>query len=149
VALFDAVEESGHSKKRRRVILAIVAVVFVVAGLWWVLRYHKERVTILHFMNAVSADNMQQAYQIWKPSKSYSFKDFQDDWGPTGYYGPIKSFRVMKTDHLRGGSGVEIKVRLSPFQPFPEDNDFAKQNKTKEVTLWVQFGEESISFPPY
>jgi hypothetical protein len=149
VALFDAVEESGHSKKRRRVILAIVAVVFVVAGLWWVLRYHKERVTILHFMNAVSADNMQQAYQIWKPSKSYSFKDFQDDWGPTGYYGPIKSFRVMKTDHLLGGSGVEIKVRLSPFQPFPEDNDFAKQNKTKEVTLWVQFGEESISFPPY
>ncbi len=55
----------------------------------------------------------------------------------------------MKTDHLRGASGVEIKVRLSPYQPFPEDNDFPKQSKTKEVTLWVQFGDESISFPPY
>jgi hypothetical protein len=149
VGLFDEVKENPHAKTRRRVILAIVVVVFVAAGLWWVLRYHKERVTILHFMNAIIAGDMQQAYQIWKPSQSYSFKDFQDDWGPTGYYGPIKSFRVVKTDHLRGGSGVEIKVRLSPYQPFPEDDDLAKQNKTKEVTLWVQFNDESISFPPF
>jgi len=149
VDLFDAVEEPKHSKNRRRVILGIVVVVFVAAGLWWVLRYHKERVTILHFMNAVIAGNMQQAYEIWKPSQSYSLKDFQDDWGPTGYYGPIKSFRVAKTEHLHGGSGVEIKVRLSPYQPFPEDDDVAKQSKTKEVVLWVQFNDESISFPPY
>jgi hypothetical protein len=149
VGLFDAVEEPRQSKKRRRIILAIVAVVFVAGGLWWVLQYHTERVTILHFMNAVIAGNMQQAYQIWKPSQSYSFKDFQDDWGPTGYYGPIKSFRVTKTEHLRGGSGVEIKIRMSPYQPFPDDDDLAKQNKSKEVTLWVQFNDESISFPPF
>jgi hypothetical protein len=149
VGLFDAVEEPKHSKNRRRVILAIVVVVFIAGGLWWALRYHKERVTILHFMNAVIAGNMQQGYQIWKPSQSYSFKDFQDDWGPTGYYGPIKSFRVAKTEHLRGGSGVEIKIRLSPYQPFPENDDVAKQSKTKEVVLWVQFSDESISFPPF
>lgn len=149
MGLFDAVEEPHHAKKRRRIILAVVSVVFVAAGLWWVLRYHTERVTILHFMNAVIAGNMQQAYQIWKPSQSYSFKDFEDDWGPAGYYGPIKSFRVAKTDHLRGGSGVEIKVRLSPYNPFPADDDIAKQNRTKDVTLWVQFGDQSISFPPF
>jgi hypothetical protein len=149
VGLFAAIEEPRHAKKRRRLILGIVIVVFVAAGLWWVLRYHRERVTILHFMNAVVADDMQQAYRIWKPSQSYSFKDFQDDWGPTGYYGPIKSFRVVKTEHLLGGSGVEIKVRLNPYQPFPEDDDVAKQSKTKEVILWVQFNDESISFPPY
>jgi hypothetical protein len=149
VALFDAVEESRHSKKRRRTILAIVVVVFAAAGLWWVLRYHTERVTILHFMNAIIAGNMQQAYQIWKPSQSYSLKDFQDDWGPNGYYGPIKSFRITKTERLRESSGVEIRIRLSPYQPFPEDNDVAKQNKTKEVTLWVEISNQSISFPPF
>jgi len=149
VVLFDPIEEHPHSKSRRRIIVAIVLVVFAAGGLWWLLRYHKERVTILHFMNAVIAGNMQQAYEIWKPSQSYSLKDFNDDWGPNGYYGPIKSFRVAKTEHLRGGSGVEIKVRLSPYQPFPDDDDVAKQNKTKEVTLWVQFNDESISFPPF
>ena len=89
MALFDAVEESGHSKKRRRIILAIVGVVFVAAGLWWVLRYHTERVTILHFMTAVIAGNMQQAYQIWKPSHSYSLQ---------GFPGRLGTERILRTD---------------------------------------------------
>jgi hypothetical protein len=148
MALFEELQEHPRSKSRRRVILAVVLVVFIAAGLWWVLRYHKERVTILHFFNAVVAGNMQQAYQIWKPSQSYTFKDFLDDWGPTGYYGPIKSFHVAHTDHTTGASGVEIKIELSPYQPFPADNDVAKQAKTKEVTLWVEFSDQSISFPP-
>jgi hypothetical protein len=148
LALFEAVEEHPHAKSRRRVIVAIVLVAFIAAGLWWVLRYHKERVTILHFMTAVIGGNMQQAYQIWKPSGSYSFKDFQDDWGPNGYYGPIASFRIKDTDHPKSGSGVAIKIELSPYQPFPADNDMAKQSKTKEVVLWVELKDESISFPP-
>jgi hypothetical protein len=148
LALFDAVEEHPHAKTRRRAIVAIVLVLFIAGGLWWVLRYHKERVTILHFMTAVIAGNMQEGYQIWKPSPSYSFKDFQDDWGPNGYYGPVKSFHVKDSDRPRGGSAVAIKIELSPYQPFPADNDMAKQSKTKEVVLWVELKDESISFPP-
>jgi hypothetical protein len=149
LALFDAVEEHPNAKKRRRIILAIVLVVFVASGLWWALRYHKERVTILHFMNAVIAGNMQPAYQIWKPSRSYTFKDFQDDWAPNGYYGPVRSFRIKDTDRPKSSSAVAIKIELSPYQPFPADNDMAKQSKTKEVVLWVELKDESISFPPF
>jgi hypothetical protein len=149
VALFEAVEEHPNAKSRRRVIVAIVLVVFVAAGLAWVLRYHKERVTILHFMTAVIAGNMQQAYQVWKPSPSYAFKDFQDDWGANGYYGPVKSFRIKDTDRPKASSAVAIKIELSPYQPFPADNDVAKQSKTKQVVLWVEVKDESISFPPF
>ena len=149
MALFEAVEEHPNAKSRRRMILAIVLVVFVAAGLWWVLRYHKERVTILHFMTAVIAGNMQQAYQVWKPSPSYTFKDFQDDWGANGYYGPVRSFRIKDTDRPKASTAVAIKLELSPYQPFPADNDMAKQNKTKEVVLWVELKDESISFPPF
>lgn len=149
MALFEAVEEHPNAKSRRRVIVAIVLVVFVAAGLAWVLRYHKERVTILHFMTAVIAGNMQQAYQVWKPSPSYTFKDFQDDWGANGYYGPVKSFRIKDTDRPKASSAVAIKIELSPYQPFPADNDVAKQSKTKQVVLWVEVKDESISFPPF
>ena len=149
MALFEAVEEHPNAKSRRRVIVAIVLVVFVAAGLWWVLRYHKERVTILHFMTAVIAGNMQQAYQVWKPSPSYTFKDFQDDWGANGYYGPVKSFRIKDTDRPKASSAVSIKIELSPYQPFPADNDVAKQSKTKQVVLWDELKDESISFPPF
>lgn len=148
MTLFDSIEEHPHAKLRRRIIMGLSVVFLAAACLWWVLRYHTERVTILHFMNAVIAGNMQQAYQIWKPSSSYSFKDFLDDWGPNGYYGPIKSFDVAHTEHAKGGSGVEIKVKISPYGPFPNEDDMVKQSKTKEVVLWVQFGDESISFPP-
>jgi hypothetical protein len=149
LALFEAVEEHPNAKSRRRMILAIVLVVFVAAGLWWVLRYHKERVTVLHFMNAVIAGNMQQAYEVWKPSPSYTFKDFQDDWGANGYYGPVKSFHIKDTDRPKASTAVAIKLELSPYQPFPADNDMAKQSKTKEVVLWVELKDESISFPPF
>jgi hypothetical protein len=149
LALFEAVEEHPNAKARRRIIVAIVLAVFLAAGLWWVLRYHKERVTILHFMTAVIAGNMQQAYQVWKPSPSYTLKDFQDDWGANGYYGPVRSFHIKDTDRPKASSAVSIKIELSPYQPFPADNDMAKQSKTKEVVLWVELKDESISFPPF
>ena len=149
MALFEAVEESGHSKKRRRLIIGACVVVLGAIGLWWLLRFHTERVTILHFMNAVVAGNMQQAYQIWKPSPSYSFKDFQDDWGPNGYYGPVRSFNVADSSHPKLSTSVEVKIELSPYQPFPPKDDMLKQSKTKEVRLWVQSKNQSISFPPY
>ena len=44
---------------------------------------------------------------------------------------------------------MAIKLELSPYQPFPADNDMAKQSKTKEVVLWVELKDESISFPPF
>jgi hypothetical protein len=84
---------------------------FLAGSVWWLLRYHTEKVTIRHFMNAVIAGNLKQAYQIWKPSQSYSFNDFVEDWGPSGYYGPVKSFRILKRpEHRPGGSGVFIKI---------------------------------------
>lgn len=149
MALFEAVEQKPPSKVRRYLVTALVLLILLGGTLWWMLRFHSEKVTVLHFMNAVIAGNLQQGYQIWKPSQSYSFNDFVEDWGPAGYYGPVKSFHLDKTEHHPGASGVEIKLELSPFQPFPDGNDIVKQSKTKEVTLWVEFKDQSISYPPY
>ena len=40
---------------------------------------------------------------MWSPSESYSLKDFEGDWGPDGYYGPVKSFNVTGTTGRRTG----------------------------------------------
>jgi hypothetical protein len=150
VTLFDSVEQRPPSKWRRYLITGLVAVILAGIGLFIVLRFHKERVTIFHFMNAVVAGNMQQAYQIWKPSESYTFKRFLEDWGPNGYYAPIKSYQIKpwSAQHISGGRTIAIKVELSPYQPFPDENDMLKQSKTQEITLWVQSDDQSISFPP-
>jgi len=148
VTLFEKVEQKPPSKVRRYLITALVLIALLAGTLWWMLRFHAEKVTILHFMNAVIAGNLKQGYQIWKPSQSYSFSDFTQDWGPSGYYGPIKSFHLEKAEHRPGWSGVAIKLELSPYQPFPDQNDVVKQSKTKEVTLWVETKDESIGYPP-
>jgi hypothetical protein len=149
VVLFDSTqEELRHSKLWRYVITMVVFIALVVGTSWYLLRFYKEKDTIRYFLNTVAAGNMQQAYQIWKPSESYSFKDFLDDWGPDGYYGPVKSYRVERAAHRKNGSGVDIIVDVSPYKPFPSDDDAAKQSKTKEIDLWVQFTDHSISFPP-
>jgi hypothetical protein len=150
VPIFDLPLEHPMSKRRRYALIALAFVVLGAGGLWYLLRFHRERVTIHHFMEAVIAGNMQQAYQIWQPSASYSFQDFLNDWGPNGYYGPVRSSRIEHSESPKGGgSSVIIKVQVSPDQPFPTDDNAAGENKVKEVELWVDIKDQSISFPPY
>ncbi len=146
MGLFDSGEEHPTSKIRRYIITGLAFVLLIVGACWYVLRFHKEKNTVRSFFNAVTSGNMQEAYQIWKPTPTYSFKDFLDDWGDNGYYGPVKSYDIEAiTDR---GSGVVAVIEVSPFQPFPDGHDAAKQSKTKEVRLWVEFKDQSIGFPP-
>jgi hypothetical protein len=145
----DATEEKPPSKLKRYLITLLVFILFAGAGIWYLLRYHAEKTATYHFLNAVVSGNMQQAYGMWSPSPSYTLKDFLADWGPDGYYGPVKSFNVKDTYRPpNGSSGVVVIVEVSPYQPFPEKDDVVKQSKTKEVRLWVEFKDRSIQFPP-
>ena len=69
--------------------ISALALVFVVA-LYFAFRYYPEKQATAHFLDALAAGNTDRAYQLWKPSSGYSMKDFLADWGPQGYYGPVK-----------------------------------------------------------
>ena len=103
----------------------------------------------LHFMNAVVAGEHAAGLPDLEALASPTFKDFQDDWGPTGYYGPVRSYHYEDAEALpKSGSGVLIVVDVSPYSPFPAANDSVKQSKTKEVRLIVEFSDQSIAFQP-
>ncbi|MGA3294084.1 MAG: hypothetical protein ABSE45_08885 [Candidatus Acidiferrales bacterium] len=155
MALFESPLEHPPSKFRRytiRIAAVIVTIaVFVAvfpAYLWYPFVYYSETKTVDHLMVAIATGNMQRAYEIWQPSPSYSFKDFLDDWGPDGYYGPVRSFRIGRPEHVKNGSATDIAVDVSPYQPYPDVDD-VKSSKTKTVHLWVNFKDKSITFPPY
>lgn len=152
MGLFDSTDEHPPSKVRRYIITAVAALVFTFIFVWYWpgdLRFHKERGVIDHFMHAVVAGNLQEAYKIWKPSSSYEYKDFLEDWGPHGYYGTIRSFKIDSTQGVDKSTSAAIVVDLSPYTPFPSEHDEAKQANTQKVTLWVDPKDDSISFPPY
>jgi hypothetical protein len=148
VGLFDSSEEHPPDKMRRYIITGAAFIALIAGGCWYLLRFHAEKQTIRHFLDTVIAGNMDEAYRIWKPSETYSLKDFLEDWGPNGYYGPIKSYHIEDIEHLKDASGVVAAIELSPYSPFPDDHDAAKQSKTKEVRLWVEFKDQSLGFPP-
>ena len=148
MGILDATDEEPISKLRRWIVTGVVFALLMTLGVWWLLRFHAEKKTVKQFLQAVVADDMQQAFRIWKPGGSYSYKDFVEDWGASGYYGPVKSFRIETAQQKEGASGVTVVVELSPFETFPDDNDKIKNYRTKEVRLWVESRDMSIGFAP-
>lgn len=146
--LFDAPQQEQHaSKVRRYIVTCAVFLALIVGTSWYLLRYYKEKDTVRRFLGEVAAGNMQQAYQTWQPEGSYSFKDFLDDWGPNGYYGPVRSFRVEKTVRRSNSNYVDVIVEVSGVKPFP-GGDAAEQNGIHEVDIGVRFSDQKMSFPP-
>ena len=150
MTLLDASEEP-KSQLLRYAVSGVALVIFVCFGIWygWFLFFFEpERHTVEHFMNAVVAGDLPQAYQIWKPhGTSYNFQEFTADWGATGYYSPLKSYRIETAEQPKDGSGVIVVVETSPFQPFPPGSD-PRSGRNREVSLWVERSDQSLSFPP-
>jgi len=131
--------------------LAFTAAGVAVAALvvfYFVFRYYPEKRAAEHFFSALAADNTDLAYQLWKPAPSYTKKDFLADWGPDGYYGPVKSYEILKTCSPHSSNVVDVSVAVSPFSPMPQPGDDEKSRKTKVVSVWVVTSDKSLSFPP-
>jgi len=147
MTLLDAPAETPH--KSRAIPFTIAAVVLLaIVGLWLTFRYYPEKKAAERFFNAVAAGDTNTAYRLWKPSPSYEMKDFLADWGPNGYYGPVKSYRIKRARSPRGSDEVAITVEVSPFAPMPDSSDAEKSRKTRTVEVWIAPNDKSFSFPP-
>ncbi|HEV2617117.1 MAG TPA: hypothetical protein VGU63_10965 [Candidatus Acidoferrales bacterium] len=146
MSLLEA-NQAPPSQTPRYVFIGVLVLLLIGLFVWRAVRYKAEEKSVETFFNALTAGNMQQAYQLWKAMPSYSFQDFQQDWGANGYYGPVKSFQIDSTYAPKKSSSVAVRVLISPYQPFPK-SDPAQQNKTKEVIIWVDRNTQSLSFPP-
>lgn len=144
-------EPPADTQKKSRAMIFTMTAAFIIAviAVWFWLRFYPEKKAAGEFFNAVVAGDMPRAYQLWKPGPSYKMQDFVADWGPTGYYGPVKSYEIMKAKSPAGSAtSVEIRVAISPFSPMPDANDAEKSQKTKVVSVWIDAKDKSFSFPP-
>ena len=145
MGLFDGDGEEPTSKARRYVMTGSFFVLALAATVWYFLRFQTEKNTVNTFMEAVARGDMKAAYALWQPAdpKSYELKDFISDWGPEGYYGPVRSFRITAAEQVkRSASGVIVVIELCPEAPFRSDG------RNKEVSIWVERRDQSLSFPP-
>jgi hypothetical protein len=126
----------------------VALVVALGAVLWFTFRYYPEKRATQHFFDALVAGDTEKAYALWKPTESYHKDDFLADWGPNGYYGPVKSYKIMGAKMPRKSDSIAVNVAVSPFSPMPDASDGEKSRKTRVVTLWVSPEDKSFSFPP-
>ncbi|MGA2301688.1 MAG: hypothetical protein ABSG77_13475 [Candidatus Acidiferrum sp.] len=145
-------EPPAEKPKKHHVLtitIAAVALVVVIA-LWFSFRYYPEKKAASQFFAALTAGDTAKAYALWKPSSSYTMNDFLADWGTNGYYGPVRSYRIMGAKAVRNSASISVNVAISPYAPMPSPGDAEKSMKTKVVTIWVTPADKSFSFPvPY
>ncbi len=150
MTLLDPPVDKPH--KSRAMAITLVALILVAAVvLWFTFRYYPEKKAASEFFDTLVAGDTSKAYAIWKPSSNYQMKDFLADWGADGYYGPVKSYKIMDAKTPRNSdTSIEVNVAISPFSPFPDASDADKSRKTKVVPIWVAKSDKALSFPvPY
>jgi hypothetical protein len=146
MSLIDPPADKPDKSRAMAFTVAALAVVAIVA-LWYTFRYYPEKKAAERFFDALVAGDTANAYQLWKPSPSYAMKDFLADWGPQGYYGPVKSFKVIRAKAPSSSNAVAVSVEVSPFSPMPDISDTEKSRKTRVVEVWVLAADKSLSFP--
>ena len=140
------VEKPQKSRAMGFTVVALAVALVVIC--YFAFRYYPEKRAVEHFFDALVAGNPETAYQIWKPGASYGMKDFLADWGPEGYYGPVKSYKILKASAPVKANAVAVRVALSPFSPMPDASDAEKSRKTRVLSIWVLTKDKSFSFPP-
>jgi hypothetical protein len=137
------------SKSRPMAFAAAAIAIIAIVALWWAFRFYPEKRAAERFFDALIAGDTATAYQLWKPGPSYKMQDFLADWGPNGYFGPVKSYRIKGASPPHGATNaVEVAVEISPFSPMPDPSDAEKSRKTRLVGIWVVTRDKSLSFPP-
>jgi len=155
MTLFEApAYDPTRARKKRNMILLAIAVLIVVAVLWWLFRFWPQERMVDRFFDALQQQNFEQAYGIWmhdpdwKQHKDryarYSYNDFIKDWGPGGEWGIIKSHHVdgAAVPHGYSGSpfasasGVVIVVTVN-------------QRVADKAHIWVQSDDKTLGFSPY
>jgi hypothetical protein len=146
MSLTDPPADKPDKSRAMAFTIAALAVVAIVA-LYFTFRYYPEKKVAEHFFDALVAGDTARAYQLWKPSPSYSMKDFLADWGPQGYYGPVKSYNILHAKAPSASNAVAVTVEVSPFSPMPDISDTEKSRKTRVVEVWILAADKSFSFP--
>src|SRR5712672_555120 len=145
MSLLDPPASKPDKSRAMAFTVAALALVAIVA-LWYTFRYYPERRAAEHFFDALVTGDTAQAYQLWKPGPSYAMKDFLADWGPQGYYGPVKSYHILHAKAPSGSNAIAISVEVSPYSPMPDPSDAEKSRRTKDVEVWVLASDKSFSF---
>ena len=115
MTLLDATPPKPPRKIGRYILVALAVIVIGGAG-YIVLRNFPEERALSRFLTTLEQGNYQEAYRLWQPSDTYSYTDFLHDWGATGDFGKIRSFKILGS-RSKGENTVIVTVTINNEEP--------------------------------
>lgn len=114
-------------RKIARYILIPLAVIVIAGAAYFVFRNYPEEHAVSQFLTALEQGNYQEAYRLWQPSPTYSYRDFLHDWGANGDYGKIRTFKILGSQ-AKGRNTVVVTITVNNEEP---PHDLLVDRKTK------------------
>ena len=141
--IFTAPEYNpARERKRTITVIVLISALIIVAGLVWWFRYWPEEHVASKFFAALQAKDYKAAYGVWlhdpqweqhaQQHANYPFNDFYRDWGPSGDWGLIKSYKVDGAVSPSGSSGVIVQVTVN--------------DRAEKARVWVEKKDKSMTF---
>ena len=143
MTLMDA-QQYDTTRDRRRRNLIIVAIVLALVLVWvaFHMRNYPQRHAVAQFLSDLQKKDYEAAYGVWfqdpdwkqHPNKypNYTYADFYRDWGPSGEWGVIKTYKVDCS--LASGSGVIVQATVN--------------DRAEHPYFWVKKSDKTLSFSP-
>lgn len=125
--LLDAQPPKPASRLRKFGLIIVLAAVALGGAAWHQFRNYPEERAVARFLSTLEVGDYQEAYRLWQPSSSYTFQDFQRDWGEHGDYGKIRQFQILGS-RTKGQRTVIVTVRINSVDP-PLDLVVDRQTK--------------------
>lgn len=116
MTLLDSQPPKAPSKTPKYVVLIAVAVTALGAVLYILFRNYREERAVERFLVTLQQGRYEEAYRLWQPSPSYTFQDFQRDWGEQGDYGRVREFEILSS-RSKGSNTVMVRVRINQVDP--------------------------------
>src|SRR5260370_13892184 len=142
MALLEPPVETSSKTRHLKFIAGALAVLAAVA-LYFTFRFYPEQRAVQRFFDALVAGDTKKAYELWKPQPSYRIQDFLTDWGPHGYYGPVKRYKIIKISSPKDSSNnVAVENWGRQYDPQGEASGAGKRPERRSVTSWVDKEEK-------
>ena len=125
----------GRNRLLRTPLILAGAAVGLGILIYFFANFREER-AVKQCFEALQRGDLAAAYQIWGPTDEYTIKDFQQDWGDGGYYGQVRSFRIVESESQ--GSGVIVRVQIRT------DEGLLRI----PIGFWVERKDLTIGFAP-
>jgi hypothetical protein len=143
MTLMDAQKfDEGRARRRRNLIIIGIVAALILTWVAYHLRNYPERHAANKFFSALEHQDIEGAYGIWfrdpgwkqHPSKysSYSYSEFNQDWGPASEWGAIKSYSIDCS--YSSGNGVIVQATVN--------------NRAQHAYVWVDKSDKTLHFSP-